>query len=452
MLLVLAVCLLVSATGSDDISQGKGSYDVSQEKLEVEIEWIAPEGATSKFNFSHWASALTTFKGYTYLVWSDSNRRPRVAKIKGSQSEWQYLDQNEQYQHRNDGHHLYSMGIDKKGYIHIVGDMHHHPGNRENVDHLWEPYQSSSCMYWISDQPEDISHFTFVGTDPDRVPPGEGFSTYFFFNDHNDELYLLSRQWARSRFWTPGFIGVALAKYDVIQKKWIALGGIPEQEDTNGSKLIFWEDNGVKETGYQGLACDVEFDKYNRLHFACGINNDNSFNTSFASSATHIVYARSDDGGKTFKKANGSPIDSLPLRVSNADIVARRHWFSGETGVAITREGFPLVSYRYISAENKTKQSQWRLYNHRWRKVVELPFTCRGNKPFLDGYGVITTFCDRQILRTTSYNDVSNTGNLPMPMYYVDRRYLRETGRIRYVTKIGPDIGVALLKIIDPTP
>jgi hypothetical protein len=62
-----------------------------------------------------------------------------------------------------------SVGIDRNGYIHVAGNMHHSPFNHPKTGN---PYYEYAWQYVVSDKPEDISSFTFVGGDQSRTIPG----------------------------------------------------------------------------------------------------------------------------------------------------------------------------------------------------------------------------------------------------------------------------------------
>jgi hypothetical protein len=451
--LIIATAILVIATRllapQAAVTSTVSTYDLSQEQLEYEVEWQAPSGTTGKYNFDHYRSAISTFNGFTYAIWTDNDNRPRVAKIKDGEAQVEFLVKNPNYHQREDGHNKFSLGIDKDGYIHVAGDMHHFP--KDNIDHLSEPYKSADCMYWVSEKPEDITKFVFLGKDQKRVIPGLGFSSYYFDTDNNGELYFVARQWARTdSHWTPGKISVGIARYNTQTKYWKALGGVAPVPNNDGNKVLFWEDNGVDGTAYQGLTTDIWFDKNNQLHFTASINNDNSYNASLPSSATHVVYAYSDDGGETWRKADGSQISSLPLRVSTANIAHQRHWFANETGVGVTEAGSPIVSWRNIDKGDKNKQSQWRIFNGEWLPIVDMPMTCRGAKAVVDKWNVITTFCGDDIRRMIGYDQEPKEYTVPASLHSVDRRWLRQTGQLRFVADISDNFAIVNLNITPP--
>lgn len=131
-----------------------------------------------------------------------------------------------------------------------------------------------------------------------------------------------------------------------------------------------------------------QFDENNRMHLAACINDDNSHGKSGLASGTCVIYAYSDDGGRTFHRADGSVIDRLPLRVSTADKVAHGHWYMSEAGVCATVDGDPLVVFR-----KSDNTSQWRIFSDgKWQPPVDLPRAFRRARPWVDRDGVITVY------------------------------------------------------------
>lgn len=431
---------------------------VRQEKLEIIEEFSAP--AHSQLFPDQTYTPVSTFNRATYVVWVDPSRYPMVARIEGKNVQTRRLDPNDDYKPLNNGHNKFSLGIDNDGYIHVVGDMHHHP--IFNKGHLPEPYRSSHCMYWVSDNPEDISSFSFMGTDSDRTIQGTSFTYYFFDNDNDGVLYFASR--VRTNMgpqddalpWNSlkgGAIGYGLQKYDPAAKTWTALGGDPSG---NQNPVIAWEDNGADGGAYQSMRADIRFDRNNRLHFATTINADDS-NTEGglnSRSMTHVIYACSDDGGEAFHKADGTPIATLPMRVeegpSQADIVAGPiHWISMPASVAFTKDNEPFVHYLDLSSGAQAKYTQWNAQSG-WSTPEDLPLNATAwDKQYNDGRGVITLSSVRSgFYRTADLREEGVMHNTPF--FCADRRYLRDTGELRGLSKVGNQIKVIRLKTSIP--
>ncbi len=295
--------------------------------IETSINATAPDG--HHFQGHNQYSSLTTFNGNIYVFSMDEKRRPYINKINETDPksiETSLIDKDETdiYSVYDNGHHRFSIGVDQKGYIHVFGDMHH--GNQgsgrssDTKNPLPTRFKGSigDQMYWISDAPEDISSFTFVGFDPDKALPCNGLTYEHIEYDNNRKMYLVGRQSVRTpRAHVPGTMGLSLWRYDIKKKSWEELGAIPSDNYGFTGKTmpsIMWEPHGFgerKSVWYQNYASSMKFDVKNRMHLLCAVNADSQFN-----GGTHVLYAYSKNGGDTFLRKDGSVITSLPIRVT----------------------------------------------------------------------------------------------------------------------------------------
>ncbi len=436
-----------------------GQVDLYAEKIETVIEWRAPASLGSAAeNYGNNNTPLYTINGFTYAVFTDSKRRPWVVKYDDSQEQRELLVDDD-YQARKDGHHKFSLGIDKAGYIHIAGDMHHHPFS--NTDHLRKPLQNSSCLYWKSDKPYDISSFTFYGKDSKHVIPGIGFTYLYFMNDKDGTLYTASRQWVRNdSYWTghPGKLALGVARYDEASETWTALGdaapignNYPNGWVPNGNNVIFWEPTGVDNTAYQTWGNWIYFDQSNRMHLAVGMNTDNSGNGSHPGSGTAVCYAYSDDRGTSWHTANGNAITRLPMREKTADTVAKGHWYMMEAGITLSPAGKPLIAYRTHDGSNT--RSYWREYGETsWKEKVPLPDTYRRAKPIVDRKNVITLSAYNDLYRANSYDVRGRQFSLRYDIFALDYGFWAETGRLRYTAKVDGELAIITLYITPDVP
>ncbi|MEI8233269.1 MAG: BNR-4 repeat-containing protein [Verrucomicrobiota bacterium] len=268
-------------------------------------------------------SPLWSSNGKTFLVWRDSTMHPMVTEIPESGTPSSVpLDPNPKYmaQYR-EVHHSYSLGVDKNGFIHITGDMHDYPGANDK----FQParYRNKQILYWRSKSPNTVMDgFEFVGGDPAKAIPGTKWSDGAFYGDNQGELYYLSRVLATGGAHTPVEMGIGLFHYDAATGSWSALGAEPPHisKDAEYHSVLFWEVAAASDVNREARGT-IRFDKQNRMHFAAPAA------TSAATAGMNaLVYACSEDGGKTWKRANGTPIAALPMRAvagpSQADIVA----------------------------------------------------------------------------------------------------------------------------------
>jgi len=320
------------------------SKSYSQETLETAINAYAPEG--HHFQGHNKYSSLATFNGNIYVFSMDNLRRPYINKIDETDSDniqTALIDtiETDIYRVFDDVHHRFAIGIDQLGYIHVIGDMHHgNLGSKRDVsvdNPLPKRFNGSigGQMYWVSDRPEDISSFSFVGFDSLRAIPCNGLTYAHIEPDLNGKLYMVGRQSVRApRQHIPGTMGLSLWRYDITKNSWEELGGISANNyDFTGQDAVFpsivWEPHGYgrKTVWYQGYSHSIKFDHNNRLHLLSLVNADDTYDGS-----THVLYAYSDDGGDTFFRKNGSQISSLPIRVIGPN---------ENRGTILMSQGFP---------------------------------------------------------------------------------------------------------------
>lgn len=241
----------------------------------------------------------------------------------------------------------WSIAIDKDGYIHIVGGQHNTPHPGSYIPGSWEKIGLSrdeqsddfpKQLYWVSKKPGDITSLEFVGQQNNpRHIPSLVLNYMNFVQDNNGQLYLYGR------INVFGWQSWGLYSYDTEKRRWTELGGdargvISSAEKNNpgwSNYLIQSVRGGVTTTvgpkalvwawqpnfyNYCRSRWGIRFDRTNRMHLKMAIRGL-SANAHFIDSE---VYAYSDDGGKTFHRANGSKVE-LPLTVNpapshNADI------------------------------------------------------------------------------------------------------------------------------------
>ena len=329
----IAAALLGMALLLHGISQGAGA----NEAVTLEMEFDAHENTRGDY-----MAPVVTHEESIYTVWVDSEQRTMIARKTPDGA----IDTNVIFEHtRLDLYHAApSVGIDRDGYIHVAGNMHNSPylndeEKNPHADHAWQ--------YAVSDEPGDVSSFTFRGDDPDRAPPGTWISYPYFVRCREGVLYVAFRH--RVKFgtgWSPGIMASGVAKYDADARTWTMVGGTDYE---HGEKTTIWID---KEEGsaYQGLKTRVFFCRDNRMHltWAGQIDGEGGGHDS-----THIVYATSGDGGETFRRASGEPIASLPITFENGDVVTEPPESTRDgsrlynlSHVGVTAEGRPVVSFR----------------------------------------------------------------------------------------------------------
>ncbi|HLN24489.1 MAG TPA: BNR-4 repeat-containing protein, partial [Patescibacteria group bacterium] len=195
-----------------------------------------------------------------------------------------------------------SIGIDKSGYVHVVYNMHNMP---------WQ--------YAVSEQPGDISRFTFKGTRlsdaqiadlaADRFTaevvramsdvgtaaiPGNQITYPAFFHDRHGELYVTYR-FAIKPAAAPAdrAFGCGIARYDVERQTWTAIGG--GVADAPGVTAF------CVKAGWTAYLPRLWFDKGNGMHVTWTWRRGQA-----GAEMTRPGYAFSADAGKTFQAADGT--------------------------------------------------------------------------------------------------------------------------------------------------
>jgi hypothetical protein len=292
--------------------------------LNTSVEWQTPSMGLLADNPY---TPLWRFNGSTYFVWTDSTNRPWVTKINNLVPETAPLDTGADYVAQPDAHHLYSMGIDKNGYIHIAGDMHYYDEDTVAVINPYPlRYQKQTILYWKSKLPMSVTGgFAFTGTKGSTTAlPGNGWTYGRFFTDSSGVLYYSSRVRAILAGSLPGEMGIGLYRYDTVNQTWTAIGKEADQIRAGTYfKVLAWEAGGMApDQTYQGFRTHLKFDLSNRLQLAFSINTDTTLEGN-----DRLIYAMSPDGGVTWKKANGDIIPDLPIRAvdtsaNRGDLVA----------------------------------------------------------------------------------------------------------------------------------
>jgi BNR repeat-containing family member len=401
----------------------------------------SPETATiiKEFEFadaaketgSDWQTPVATYNDAIYYVYVNRELKTLIVKKSpdGSVSKKVIFEETDKGPWCNG----VSVGIDRTGYIHVAGNMHHSPFNHPKTGN---PFYDYAWQYVVSDKPESISSFTFVGGDRSRTIPGTWITYPSFARDLNGVLYVSFRH--RIKFgtgWSPGIMAAAIARYDADAKIWVMLGGTdyPHRE-----KTFFWNNSGADGTAYQPYRPKIFFGSDNRMHVTWVVDDGNGS----SGYHTHVLYAYSDDGGDTFKRADGSQYKTMPITLENGDIVVGPDW-TGNDGnlwytsyVGVTAEGYPAVSF----ADNDNDTAWWSLWRPGvgWSAPAKLPFEYIPARILTDANGILTAVDGHNKLHR-SYNNGISWQPYPIETLGIhstnfDYPYLLETGSLRFQT------------------
>jgi len=234
----------------------------------------------------------------------------------------------------------WSVAVDQDGYLHLTGGQHNAPNPNNYIPGSWERMGVSrdpnavnfpAQMYWVSENPGDITSFKFAGQKNNpRAIPATYLNYMNFVQDRNGELYLYGRA-LRS-----GWQSWGLYRYDLQARSWSALGGdafdlmnAADRNDPDWRSYLIRNIRGSvpAEPGVPVLAwawqphfynyCrapwGIQFDRINRMHVRVPIRGLDEE----ARIIDRDLYAWSDDSGASFGRANGSAVE-LPLTLNAA--------------------------------------------------------------------------------------------------------------------------------------
>jgi regulation of enolase protein 1 (concanavalin A-like superfamily) len=331
--------------------------------------WNGPQGVTFStsqefqttiadgFQVSQPWNAVWHQNNNTYFVWVDKNFRPWVTQIANGKTVTTVpVDTGTDYAAQPDGHHRFSIGVDTDGYIHVTGDMHNYYDGTTGVINPYPlRYQKQKILYWKSNNPNNVNGgFSFAGgLNSSTAIPGGGWMMGRFFADNNGVLYYSSSVHAYESGTNVGLEAVGLYTYSTTTKTWKSIGGLANNGGQPSTSHLFpvfyWELAGLAPNGwFQNYEASFKFDTANRLHFTVV-----AISKSTENGANRVMYAFSDDGGNSWKKANGNIIPSLPIRgidteASVGDVVldigTTTNYLSAPVGLIVDKYGQQGVS------------------------------------------------------------------------------------------------------------
>lgn len=345
-----------------------------------------------------------------------------------------------------DPHNGISIGIDAEGYIHCTGDMH-----------------QDTMKYWRSDKPDDITSFTaYHGkTEKGGISGLNGVSYGRFIQSRKGTLFYLSRQRLTTSFegWVPGDMGGNIQVFNTLSKRWEQLGslnyalkGDKGQVITGGTdskhltKCVFWDNSGAgtpPNNGYQGYKIWVVFDKNNRMHMVWNVAKNPARTGDISNTHTHLMYAYSDDEGKTWKKSNGQDL-VLPITTESGEIVyyedpnvdALRMF--NAVYVALTSDQQPVI-FQWSASRNQTLI--FRYSGSQWIEETEIWKVGWPGVGLNDDNGWITALNGNRFFRSNDNGVTLRTYELSDPYKQkgfnsYDIPYMLETGKLRFVFEL----------------
>jgi hypothetical protein len=397
---------------------------------QTKVSWITDAQQAVDNGTSQDPTSVITYNGSIYWVYVNVARQMVVAKKNGNDVQKHILFNLESPPDER-WHICPTIGVDKKGYIHVTGDMH-----------------SGSWKYFMSLQPENISSF-----ERRYDLPGSSITYPSIFYDNNHEMFICFRHMKDGAL---GYHRGGVIRYDADTDVFTMLGGTDynspdyNSSDTKKTKTLIWGNgfggnsaDGINFCFYQTPGIRVYFDQNNRMHLIATVINKCIQAPKGYESHTHIIYAYSDDLGNTWHKINGDEILSLPLTVNNASIVIERmdqnDIYGADCELGAFDSNRPIVTFR-LSSDNSNHSV---MYNGGSWVALRPPrstnlMVCRPNGYAAWYNGVYIDYTnDGQ-----NWNTIVGETQFPGGIYpdqggFFDREYFKQTGNIRYHAKFN---------------
>ncbi len=451
-------------------------YDLTQETYTFSILWSTPAQNNINFLPQSYHSPIVTRGDSTFVLFVDTNHRMKIAQLTNGVFKTEAFIDNTLYQpnefytppasadyHRvktDDSHHSLSLGIDENGYLHLVGDMHNYPRYSNPMAHLPLVYYNKNIMYWRSDNPLDISSFSFKGDQAGACPPGYGFTYNFFFNDMHGKLHFTARAHQASN---NAIRCAPFSRYDAATGAWSIIGG-PDPDVPGSAPRTFYDDgreydasnpdNPYSKTHPHGV-----FDRDNNMHLVAPLLADPKLHPgtpNFYHFADTIMYAQSSNG-TDFAKADGTGITlpaTINLTTNRADIAYSTDGYlavMGNIAVDYQNNPYTVAKHKYPDgSDNESFVIGWN--GSTWVNYGNIANDVADFRLVHDPAGVMSYIPDSgdKFYRFWHPSETPRVINLPASWPYIkmiDYEYLKKTGNILGLTKINDELTVVKVEI-----
>lgn len=237
-----------------------------------------------------------------------------------------------------DGHNVISIGVDGKGYLHVSYDHHGHP-----------------LRYAVSDAPGSLNLLSvnrMLGDDEHNVTYPE------FYRLADGNLIFVYRSGSSGRG------NLVMNRYDVGKGEWERVQSV--LIDGENARNAYWQ---------------LFIDPSGRMHLSW------VWRETWLVETNHdLCYAYSDDGGKTWRKSDGTAY-SLPINASNAEVafsIPQNSELINQTGMAADSDGNPYIATYWRDADSRVPQYRvvWNDGKGNWNSRVvferKTPFSLSG--------------------------------------------------------------------------
>ena len=264
-------------------------------------------------------SSLATHDDKQYIAYYDGDGYVTLGKRTLGSDDWTL--QRTQYKGKvTDGHNVISIGVDGDGYLHVSFDHHGHP-----------------LRYAKSIAPESLE----LGDKIPMVGDGEQDVTYpEFYTLADGDMIFAYRSGASGRG------NLVLNRYDTESKTWDRVHDV--LIDGEGERNAYWQ---------------MFADPKGTLHLSW------VWRETWLVETNHdLCYARSDDGGKTWKRSDGTLYD-LPITQATAEKaweIPQNSELINQTSMTADAKGNPFIATYWRDQDSQIPQ--YRLVWHDGKK------------------------------------------------------------------------------------
>ena len=281
-------------------------------------------------------SSLATHGDTQYIAYYDGDGYVTLGKRKLGSDDWTL--QRTQYKGKvTDGHNVISIGVDGDGYVHASFDHHGHP-LRYAKSTASGSLELGDMIQMIGDGEQDVTYPEFY-----TLADGDMIFAY--------------------RSGASGRGNLVLNRYDTESKTWSRVHDV--LIDGEGERNAYWQ---------------MFADPQGTLHLSW------VWRETWLVETNHdLCYARSDDGGKTWKRSDGTPYQ-LPITQATAEKaweIPQNSELINQTSMTADAKGHPFIATYWRDQDSRTPQ--YRLVWHdgkKWRMSTvgerKTPFSLAG--------------------------------------------------------------------------
>lgn len=353
-------------------------------------------------------------------------------------------------------HSIPSIAIDRDGYLHVFGPMHH-----TDMDYLKsnKPFEVKAGFT----RQDAAAKGLWLGVDGWLGTEKHKWISYpYTFYDNFDNPWVSYRSRVGTAGWVPGEMSAQLARYDTKSGKWQALGGntnaqykgIPGDPNPKPPCFVWSRHSADSKTGYQGFASKPFIDYGGRLHYVLKHVRD----TGSTSWSQEMLYFYSDDLGESWRLADGRRIADKPITViaDHPSVL----WARGPTGYNDLYGGFPASSKgeAVVGYHSKTKGEaphtmRFSIYHDgRWTEH-DTGLSAFPGRLLIDSHDVWYLLAGREVHVSIDRGKTWKTHDIGIPgsgqNANFDVRYFKKTNKIRFVAAPSGGNGAKTIKIVE---